>query len=60
MKYEQDLESNSEHHNGVKTYFIRKSKSIIDEIDSLLCSLYGLDKEEVDFIINFNLKLRGE
>ncbi|WP_295700626.1 hypothetical protein [uncultured Helicobacter sp.] len=58
MKYEQDLELNAVYHNGVKTYYIRKSKSIIDEIDSLLCPLYGLDKKEVDFIINYEIEFR--
>ncbi|TLD79962.1 hypothetical protein LS68_008980 [Helicobacter sp. MIT 05-5293] len=59
-RYEGDLEANAEYRNGVKTYIIRKSKPIIDEIDSILCPLYGLSEEERDFIINFQVKFRTD
>ena len=36
----------------------RMSKKIIDEIDFLLAQYYGLTEEELDFIINFNIKYR--
>ncbi len=34
------------------------SKSIIDEIDSLLAKHYGLSDEELDFITNYDVKFR--
>lgn len=57
-KYEKDLEDNSSLIKGVKTYKIRKSKNIIDEIDKLICPLYKLDNKETDFIINFQIEFR--
>jgi hypothetical protein len=35
-----------------------KSKSIIDEIDCALARHYGLTEEELDFIINYDVKYR--
>jgi len=39
-------------------YFPKKSKPIIDEIDKLLASHYGFTEEELDFIINYDIKYR--
>jgi hypothetical protein len=39
-------------------YFPKKSKAIIDEIDSVLAEHYGFTKEELDFIINYDIKYR--
>ena len=39
-------------------FFPKKSKSIIDEIDKLLASHYGFTEEELDFIINYDIKYR--
>lgn len=39
-------------------YKIKKSKSIIDEIDTLLAQHYGFTDEELDFIINYDIKYR--
>jgi hypothetical protein len=39
-------------------FYIRKSKEIIDEIDNSLAEHYGLDAEELDFIINYDIKYR--
>jgi hypothetical protein len=39
-------------------FFPSKSKSIIDEIDCLLAQHYGLTDEELDFIINYDIKYR--
>lgn len=39
-------------------YKIYKSKPIIDEIDKLLASHYGFTEEELDFIINYDIKYR--
>ncbi len=36
----------------------RNSKSIIDEIDTLLAKHYGFTEEELDFIINYDIKYR--
>ncbi|MGD0488572.1 MAG: hypothetical protein ABSB94_15430 [Syntrophorhabdales bacterium] len=34
------------------------SKSIIDEIDTVLATHYGFTPEELDFIINYDIKYR--
>lgn len=39
-------------------FYPRKSKSIIDEIDRVLAKHYGLTGEELDFIINYDIKYR--
>ena len=39
-------------------FYPRKSKSIIDEIDQVLAKHYGFTDEELDFIINYDIKYR--
>ena len=39
-------------------YFVGKSKHIIDEIDKVLSEHYGFTGEELDFIINYDIKYR--
>ena len=39
-------------------YYPRKSKPIIDEIDRVLAKHYGFTDEELDFIINYDIKYR--
>lgn len=39
-------------------YYPKKSKQIIDEIDKLLKKHYGFTEEELDFIINYDIKYR--
>ncbi len=39
-------------------YYPKKSKSIIDEIDTVLAKHYGFTDEELDFIINYDIKYR--
>ena len=39
-------------------FYIRKSKKIIDKIDSVLSEHYGFTDEELDFIINYDIKYR--
>lgn len=39
-------------------FFIKKSKPIIDEIDKVLAKHYGFTDEELDFIINYDIKYR--
>ncbi|MFZ8805774.1 MAG: Eco57I restriction-modification methylase domain-containing protein, partial [Candidatus Calescibacterium sp.] len=41
-----------------KEYRIRKSKHIIDKIDDLICPLYGMTDQEIDFIKNYEIKFR--
>ena len=39
-------------------YNVRESKPIIDQIDCLLAQHYGFTQEELDFIINYDIKYR--
>ncbi len=39
-------------------YFPRLSKSIMDKIDTILAKHYGFTDEELDFIINYDIKYR--
>ncbi len=39
-------------------YYPKFSKSIIDEIDKVLAKHYGFTEEELDFIINYDIKYR--
>lgn len=39
-------------------YFMKLSKPIIDEIDKVLAKHYGFTEEELDFIINYDIKYR--
>ena len=39
-------------------FYPTKSKSIIDEIDMILAKHYGFTNEELDFIINYDIKYR--
>ena len=39
-------------------FYIKQSKPIIDEIDCLLAQHYGFTDEELDFIINYDIKYR--
>jgi len=41
-----------------KEFYPRKSKHIIDEIDTVLAEHYGFTEEELDFIINYDIKYR--
>jgi hypothetical protein len=40
------------------SFFVRESKSIIDEIDQVMGKHYGFTDEELDFIINYDIKYR--
>jgi hypothetical protein len=40
------------------TIYVNKSKPIIDQIDCLLAEHYGFTDEELDFIINYDIKYR--
>ena len=39
-------------------YYPKLSKSIIDEIDKILAKYYNFTEEELDFIINYDIKYR--
>ena len=39
-------------------FWLRYSKAIIDEIDAVLAEHYGFTDEELDFIINYDIKYR--
>lgn len=39
-------------------FYLKKSKYIIDEIDAVLAEHYGFTPEELDFIINYDIKYR--
>ena len=62
----QDLERNSvdrgmrfQHDTlTVQCIYPKMSKPIIDEIDQVLAGHYGFTEEELDFIINYDIKYR--
>ena len=67
MNYVKDLKRNAENtvrvYKGKKSvdclsFKVKKSKSIIDEIDRALAKHYGFTDEELDFIINYDIKYR--
>ena len=37
---------------------VSRSKTIINEVDELLARCYGLTEEELDFIVNYDIKYR--
>lgn len=66
-KMERSLRSNAKHYvinsktNGVQdtvTYQKYYSKDVMDEIDNVLAKHYGFTEEELDFIINYDIKYR--
>lgn len=66
-EYVKDLKKNAENavrvYKGTKSveclsFRVNQSKSIIDEIDTLLAQHYGFTEEELDFIINYDIKYR--
>ena len=42
----------------IQSTYPRLSKAIIDEIDCVLAEHYGFTAEELDFIINYDIKYR--
>lgn len=42
----------------LQTFFVGKSKAIIDEVDMILTGIAGLSDEDTDFIINYDIKYR--
>ena len=39
-------------------FYLKESKTIIDEIDRILANYYGFSPNELDFIINYDIKFR--
>ena len=64
--YAEDIEKNvsiieSEAYKNItsfKEYKIRNSINLIDEIDDVVCTMYGLNSAEIDFIKNYEKSLR--
>lgn len=42
----------------IQSFHAKQSKEIIDEIDTILAQHYGFTDEELDFIINYDIKYR--
>jgi len=65
-RYLQDIERNVieresqeyKHVSKFKEYKIRYSKALIDAIDDMICPLYGLTDEELEFIKSYELRFR--
>jgi len=55
---EKTIETTDGHRITYAEYYAGLSKPIIDEIDSALAKHYGLTKDELDFIVNFDIKFR--
>lgn len=53
-----DINSKTKGLNRTVTYQKSMSKSIMDEIDSVLARHYRFTDEELDFIINYDIKYR--
>ena len=41
-----------------QSFVVKESKPIIDKIDHVLAEHYGFTDEELDFIINYDIKYR--
>lgn len=57
-KVEQIINSKTRGIISTSYYQKKKSKPIIDEIDKVLAKYYGFTEEELDFIINYDIKYR--
>ncbi len=67
LQYQDDLEKNSK----LKTvtykttgkityreYYVKRSKGLIDKLDLLIGKHYAISNEEIDFILNYDIKFR--
>ena len=59
-EYLADIERNVIKHSTFKEYKLRKSKYLIDQLDDLICPLYGLTPDETEFIKNYEIEFRVE
>ena len=55
---EQTIRSKTRGEVTSKLYIVNRSKPIIDEIDKVLAKHYGFTEEELDYIINYDIKYR--
>jgi len=39
-------------------FFFKESKELIDKIDEVLANYFGLSDQELDFVINYDIKYR--
>ena len=56
--FREEIQSSTKLLRKVEIYYPRLSKPIIDEIDKVLAKHYGFTEEELDFIINYDIKYR--
>ena len=56
--FREETQSSTKQIRRVEIYYPRLSKPIIDEIDKVLAKHYGFTEEELDFIINYDIKYR--
>ena len=59
-EYLKDIEKDVIQHSTFREYKLRKSKNLIDQLDDLICPLYGLTKAETEFIKNYEIEFRVE
>ncbi|MCK9335574.1 MAG: Eco57I restriction-modification methylase domain-containing protein, partial [Candidatus Cloacimonetes bacterium] len=62
LRLMEDLETNKRSVMTKQTdyeYYHKLSKSIIDEIDTTIAKYLGLNQNELDYVINYNLKFRN-
>lgn len=55
-----EITTNYKHAKNIVIFYARKSKHLIDQIDLALKDAYGLSDEEINFIINYDLKFRTD
>jgi hypothetical protein len=56
--YEKNSEITKRYNCEYQTFYPSISKPIIDQIDTVLAQHYGFTPEELDFIINYDIKYR--
>jgi hypothetical protein len=57
-EYMVELQENSYVEGGFRRFIARKSKYLLDQIDLAIYKNFGLNDDEVDFIINFSKEFR--
>ena len=56
--FREETQTSTKQLRKVEIYYPRLSKLIIDEIDKVLAKHYGFTDEELDYIINYDIKYR--
>ncbi len=58
--YLSDLNNNSKvMSSGLKCFYARKSKALIDKIDRYIGKKYELSNAEIEYIINYDIRYRN-